>query len=654
MLEFMDNQGHNDFFTFAVPPESEEFEFGQRVTETKTLGGSVFDDYGNDTIPIQIRGTTVNQEEKLVFRKKWGIPVPHFMSGEKEIFELQKLISEWGEGEKTQGKKIYLYDLSKMSALQYFGLTAPSRNYWRVVIKKLKISRSKDKPNTYNYSLDMVGIEDKDRSLFKLFNISMPDLLNKCMEVMDVLADLCNVGAGIFIIGMAAAEDAAKTYNKIKNITSSLDGIARIRPGGFVASMNNTIKTLISTGRRLDILVRGKNSGKESESTGIISRDDRFIVTFNTMGGSYIRAETVIYKYTATRPVNNPVREFYAFDDWYTDPEYTEVFDFEAEITKHVILYAKWTQVTGIVSFNSRLGSPVDPQFVAIGGTAIPPDQPPIRTGYAFECWCSDSAVENEFDFNSSITENITLYARWKIIYTILFNSNDGSAVESQTIDVGGKVIYPVTPERENYLFGIWCADKELTAEYDFNTVVTSNLTLYAKWTRTSNNVTFDTAGGSPVPLQAVPIGGYAVKPGNPVKEGYAFSKWCGDPALTQEFIFVSTPVNYPITLYAAWNIISNTVSFDTNGGSGIEDQPVEYGKLAVYPLTPVKEGCLFARWLVTKTVVIEAEDDDKEDDEDGGEKEVRTEERLEEYDFSTPVVDNVTLYAEWHEGAVE
>ena len=39
MLEFLEGDDLRECFTFSVPPESEELQFPQRVTETKTFGG---------------------------------------------------------------------------------------------------------------------------------------------------------------------------------------------------------------------------------------------------------------------------------------------------------------------------------------------------------------------------------------------------------------------------------------------------------------------------------------------------------------------------------------------------------------------------------------------------------------------------------------
>ena len=61
------NFSGSEVFTFALPPEAEDFDYSQRVTETKTFGGAVFDDYGNDTFKITISGSTVNNEKKLIY-----------------------------------------------------------------------------------------------------------------------------------------------------------------------------------------------------------------------------------------------------------------------------------------------------------------------------------------------------------------------------------------------------------------------------------------------------------------------------------------------------------------------------------------------------------------------------------------------------------
>ncbi|GHV91999.1 hypothetical protein AGMMS50268_25020 [Spirochaetia bacterium] len=637
MFEFLDaNTGKNEYFSFAVPPESEDFDFLQRVSETKTLGGSVFDEYGNDTIPIQISGTTINEEKKLIYRGKDGKFIPKYLTGEKEIFELQKLINDWGKGDKIPGKKIYLYDLSKMSLLQLGGAGGtPSRNYWRVVIKKLKIKRAKDKPNTYVYSLDMIGMEDSDKVLPPLFNDSITKVLTSCQEVLEAFQTVFSVTETIgdaidevtsAITATKKAFDVLATGNPLMIIDKVFDKPMRIITGGSSANLYNASKSLVASGNKICALANGADT--ETKGSGKQFRDDIFPVTFNTNGGSYIPAQRVAYSKKAERP-DNPKKTKYAFDNWYTDHGLTTVYDFDTEITGSLTLYAKWAQTTATVTFNSRGGSAVEAQSIAIGETATKPVQDLARNGYSFEFWCTDTTAENEFNFSTPITGDITLYARWKVIYTVSFSSNGGSAVPPQVVEVGGKAIYPTIPTRKFYLFGIWCTDAGLTNEYDFNSVVTSSFTLYAKWTQVSNPVTFQSNGGSVVPSQTVEIGGYATKPASdPERLGYTFIRWCSDQALTDEFIFNSTPINYPTTIYAKWEINIQTVLFNSEGGSLVEDQNIQYSGLVVYPIVPMKDGSFFVRWYY-----------------------LDEENKPVEYDFSQPVIADISLHAEWYEG---
>ncbi len=65
----------------------------------------------------------------------------------------------------------------------------------------------------------------------------------------------------------------------------------------------------------------------------------------------------------------------------------------------------------------------------------------------------------------------------------VKFNSNGGSAVESQHIPAGQFATVPEMPIHDDQIFVGWFKDKKLTEEYDFSTPVTRDITLYAKWT---------------------------------------------------------------------------------------------------------------------------------------------------------------------------
>ena len=647
MLEFLDGTDVAEVFTFSVPPESEEFIFPQRITETKTFGGSVFDDYGNDTYKITLSGSTINEDKKLIYR---GLKKPPlYLTGTKEIFELQKIIQNWADGKVAKGffrqepgtvskRKIYLYDLSKMSVLQIASGTA-TRNYWRVFIKDLKIKRDKSKPKTYNYTLEMIGVEEKkerktgnDAGFLDSLAGSVDDIQDTMDKVASVM-DLSEASTSALNQMASSISYAMKSYEKMKNrknvavavvlgIGSGLDMVSRIM-GGDSNSFYNATKNVLAACSTFTGIAMGNDglSGKSSASQDT----DIFTVRFYTGGGSGIPVQHVKYSKAAIKPVD-PVRKKYRFGGWYKDTAYTAEYDFATEVTANITIYAKWVLQVATITYNSKNGSQVIPQEITVGEKTQPPTAP-TRSGYAFDFWCIDYECTTEFNFDTAITENITLYAAWKRTCNVIFNADGGSAVAAQTVIIGALAVYPITPKKENYTFAYWCTDRELTTVYDFSTPVTNNITLYACYVQIANTVVFNSMGGSNIESQRIPIGGHAAEPEKPIKEGFDFVYWATDQEGTNQFRFTTTPINARITLYAKWTESRYTVSFDTDGGSSVAAQTVPYGKKAVFPDIPTKEKCVFEMWC-TKTA-----------------------DKYNEFDFSTPITEDLTLYALWFGG---
>lgn len=67
--------------------------------------------------------------------------------------------------------------------------------------------------------------------------------------------------------------------------------------------------------------------------------------------------------------------------------------------------------------------------------------------------------------------------------YTVKFETNGASAMDSVKVDKNEKLAKPADPVREGFEFGGWFVDEKLENEYDFNAKVTEGITLYAKWT---------------------------------------------------------------------------------------------------------------------------------------------------------------------------
>ena len=208
--------------------------------------------------------------------------------------------------------------------------------------------------------------------------------------------------------------------------------------------------------------------------------------------------------------------------------------------------------------------------------------------------------------------------------YTVTFNAYGGFPTpDEQHVKSGEKAVLPVAPTLKGYTFAFWYLgeDEQNATAYDFNTPVTENITLTAKWNINKYTVTFNSYGGSKVDPQVVEYGLYAQEPEEPTLKGFTFAYWYLDDE-NEAYDFDTTPITEDITLTAKWEINKFKVTFDTDGGEPIpDDQFVEWGLFVEEPTTePTKTGYTFDGWYL------------------GDER----------YDFSAAVEQNITLTAKW------
>lgn len=232
------------------------------------------------------------------------------------------------------------------------------------------------------------------------------------------------------------------------------------------------------------------------------------------------------------------------------------------------------------VTFHQNNGENDIIQSVKNGKTAEKPTDP-TRNGYEFEGWYTDSACTNTYDFNTPVNSNLDLYAKWTkkapVEHTVTFHPNNGQNNSTQTVTDGSKVTKPTDPTRDGYKFEGWYTDSDLKNAYDFSKTVTSDLDLYAKWTKIEtpvtpvedHTVTFHPANGQSNFTQAVADGNKAVKPTDPTQNGYTFNGWYTDSALTNAYDF-DTPVNKDIDLYAKWTKNTPAPTPETDKVTGI------------------------------------------------------------------------------------
>lgn len=194
-------------------------------------------------------------------------------------------------------------------------------------------------------------------------------------------------------------------------------------------------------------------------------------------------------------------------------------------------------------------------------------------------------------------------------VYTVTFDAAGGSEVAAIQVKSGEKAVQPEEPTKEGYVFDAWYNGD---VEYDWETPVTANLTLTAKWTDKTYTVTFDVEG---IEAQEVKHKDKVTKPAeDPTKEGFVFAGWLnGETAYDFEL-----PVTSDLALTAKWDVVKYKITFDVEGVKAIE---VEHGKVATKPETdPTKEGYTFEGWMNGKVV----------------------------YDWTAEVTSDLTLTASW------
>jgi uncharacterized protein (TIGR02145 family)/uncharacterized repeat protein (TIGR02543 family) len=312
--------------------------------------------------------------------------------------------------------------------------------------------------------------------------------------------------------------------------------------------------------------------------------------------------------------------------------------------TANVTLYARWTQnptytVTYSGNGNATGTVPTDTNAYEQNTTVTVKANAGnlAKTGFTFAGW-NTAADGSGTSYAAGATftmgtANVTLYAKWTVaVLTVKFNSNGGSAVDSQNVTYNATATSPAATTRSGYIFAGWYSDQALTVQFAFTTPITSAMTLYAKWTQVyavTYNGNGNTAGIAPVDANTY-LNGVTVtvldNTGSLIKTGYTFSGWNTNAAGTgidrlagSTFTMGSTNV----TLYAKWTINQYAVTFNSNGGSAVTSQKVNYNATATAPNWPTKTSYIFAQWFTDQTFTTQ-------------------------FSFSTPITGDITLYAKW------
>jgi uncharacterized repeat protein (TIGR02543 family) len=327
-------------------------------------------------------------------------------------------------------------------------------------------------------------------------------------------------------------------------------------------------------------------------------------VTFNADGGRPAKTTASCPSGATVKLPSAPTRTDYIFEGWYTEKEgggaqFTE----KTVVTEDITVYAKWTPYL-VVTFDADGGTPAKTTKTCAPGATVKLPSVPRRTDYIFEGWYTEKeGGGKKFTSSTPVNADITVYAKWTPYPRVTFDTDDDVPVSIQICAPGATVVPPSpNPTRVGYVFFGWYTGKDGSGtQFTASTVVTRDITVYARWIKEEDvfTVTFDGDGGRLVPAPIKGIKGETLEelPADPMKDAHTFGGWYtekegGGLPFTDE-----TVVTEDITVYAKWTPYL-VVTFDTNYGiPSVSTVRCVPHTTVVLPDDPVRTGYTFGGW---------------------------------------------------------
>ena len=299
---------------------------------------------------------------------------------------------------------------------------------------------------------------------------------------------------------------------------------------------------------------------------------------------------------------------------------------------------------TLLYSANGGSGTIPDPQTARVANQSytftVDTAATMAKIGYKFLGWGFTSESTTVMDtvtlMNTSSTKMI--YAVYEAI-KVTFDSQGGSDVDPIVAETG-TITEPDEPTREGYTFAGWFIDAGCTDgnQFDFATIITEPMTLYALWYRAT----------APVASFTYVVDGLLVifTDTSVAPDSWQWSFADTKTSMSQSPAHTYSAIgSYTVTLtisnsynggttnsYAAAVSITDAtikyaVVFDSDGGTSINTITVVSGSSIVKPVDPTYIGHIFCGWYDLSVTGEET------------------------FDFSTPITANTTLTAGWVEG---
>lgn len=352
-----------------------------------------------------------------------------------------------------------------------------------------------------------------------------------------------------------------------------------------------------------------------------------YTITFDKNDGNAtgtMTPQSIVGNSSVNLTVNSYVKPGWIFAGWSTTSTSAITLADGATFamgTANVTLYAHWTANSYSISFSANDGSATGTmanQTIVSESSANLTFIGFTKAGWTFTGWAlSPSGVVAYADGASYTmgTGNVTLYAKWTaIIYEITFDKNDPAAtgtMNNQSLSSGASANLSTNGYlKTGWTFSGWATTLTgavIYADAASYTMGVGNVTLYAKWTANLYNVVFyanDANATGTMANQSIASGSSATLTANGfTKPGWSFSGWAtsSSGAVVYANGASLTMGIANVNLYAVWTIISYTVTYNLNGGSGTVPSFVTQNYQTTFPVagqgSMSKPDYQFAGW---------------------------------------------------------
>ena len=359
----------------------------------------------------------------------------------------------------------------------------------------------------------------------------------------------------------------------------------------------------------------------------------KYVVTFNTKGGSDIDSVSVAAGCSVGRPAD-PSFGPRIFCGWYTDNSCETAYDFTAAVTADITLYAKWesTVYKLVARHGVDEGQYTYDKFVLKFGNELVNAGDILSFRFRSTTEIDYMSIRGQNDKwvyeDKTSTHGMTTYETkedgWTYV-TYVFSGRN----YNDTADMPADAWFRIDFGSDTIVVGEILEILGVTLNGRILTLTSSNLTesvnptveTIEPYEWTSHNVTFDIGYDSLTSVKNVQFGKRVAAPELDARDGYLFIGWFADSSYTTPFD-LDLLITEDATVYGKWGA-KKTVTFNTNGGSEIAAVVVPAGTSFARPADPTKDGFTFFGWYVDEGFSTG-------------------------YDFSSLVYADITLYAKW------